>query len=112
MSKQRQVLSRIVDELSDRYPGCGVLVSGSVKRRQERPDSDIDLFVVFEGTGALGLASEPPHDGIKIDLALFPEDTFQSEVRESWYNFWMFSQAEIAISEKGVKVKNYRLGEG
>lgn len=106
MSIQRDIVSRMTKKLPIRFPGCGVLVAGSVQRREERPDSDLDLFVVFPGDGQLGLTHETSPEGIKIDLALFPEDAFRRQVESEWFNFWMFSRAEIVHDRTGIAKRN------
>ena len=102
MSTQRNIISRMKKELASRFPGCGILVAGSVQRGEERPDSDLDLFVVFPGDGELGLTHETSPEGTKIDLALFPQDAFRRQVRTEWFNFWMFSRAEIVHDPTGI----------
>lgn len=106
MSVQRNILARLVVQLSNRYPGCGVLVGGSVQRGEERPDSDLDLFVVFPGDGAVHLEHDRSSEGIKVDIALFPEQAFLCEVQSQWYNFWMFSRAEIIHDPTGIAKRN------
>ena len=54
MSIQREILTRLLEELPRRFRDCGILVAGSVQRGTERPDSDIDLFVACDGDGPLG----------------------------------------------------------
>ncbi len=106
MSIQREIIDRMTSELSDRYPRCGILVAGSVQRGEERPDSDLDLFVVFQGDGQLGLTHEESPEGIKIDLALFPEGAFLRQADAEWFNFWMFSRAEIVHDPTGIAKRN------
>lgn len=109
MSVQREIIDRMTPELSDRYPGCGILVAGSVQRGEERPDSDLDLFVVFQGDGKLGMTHEVSPEGIKIDLALFPEAAFLLQADAEWFNFWMFSRAEIVHDPAGIAKRNQNI---
>lgn len=106
MSVQREIMSRMIAELPDRYPGCGILLAGSVQRGEEREDSDLDLFVVFPDNGPVRLQHEESPEGIKIDLALFPEGGFQRAVEEEGYKFWMFSRAEIVYDPTGIAARN------
>ena len=106
MSIQRKTLLRMIDELPQMYPGCGILVAGSVQRGEERADSDLDLFVVYPGDGPVRLEHEESPEGIKIDLAFFPESGFQRQVQEEWYKFWMFSRAEIVHDPTGIAKRN------
>ena len=106
MSVHRDLVARMLPELARRYPGCGVLVAGSVQRGEERPDSDLDLFVVFPGDGAVGLTHERSAEGIKVDVALFPEDALRRDVERQWYKFWMFARAEIVHDPEGIAGRN------
>ncbi len=106
MSVQRDILARMTADLSATYPDCGILVSGSVQRGEERPDSDLDLFVVFAGDGQLGLTHEESTEGIKIDVALFPEEAFRCQVDTEGFNFWMFARAEIVHDPSGIAKRN------
>ena len=109
MSIQREIIARMVQDLPKRFPACGILVAGSVQRGEERPDSDLDLFVVFPGDGAVRLEHEESREGIKVDLAVFPEDGFKREVRQQWFKFWMFSQAELVHDPTGIAKRNQDL---
>ncbi len=109
MSIQREIVTRMIGDLPKRFPGCGILVAGSVQRGEERPDSDLDLFIVFPGDGAVRLEREVSREGIKVDLAVFPETGFQREVRQQWFKFWMFSRAEIVHDPAGIAKRNQQL---
>ena len=112
MSKHRKALSWIVDDLSVKHPGCGILVSGSVQRGEEKPHSDIDLFVVFDGTGEIRLDRETTSDGLFMDIARFPEKAFRDQVAIQWHKFWMFSRAEIVHDPAGIARRNQTLACG
>jgi predicted nucleotidyltransferase len=106
VSIQRDVLARMTTTLARRYPGCGILVAGSVQRGEERPDSDLDLFVVYPGDGTVHLEHETSPEGVKVDVALFPETGFLRQVPEEWHKFWMFSRAEIVYDPTGIARRN------
>lgn len=109
MSLQRDIVTRMIGDLPRRFPACGILLAGSVQRGEERPDSDLDLFVVFPGDGDVRLEHETSREGIKVDLAVFPEDGFRREVKRTWFKFWMFSQAEIVHDPTGIAKRNRQL---
>ncbi len=109
MSKHRKALPQIVHNLSKRHPGCGVLVSGSVQRGEERPDSDFDLFVVYKGRGDLGLDEETRIGGFRMNFAWFPEETLHAQLASDWYEFWMFSRAEIVHDPTGIAKRSQEL---
>jgi predicted nucleotidyltransferase len=102
MSLHRDVIDHMVTDLAKRYPGCGILVGGSVQRGEERPDSDLDLFAVVPGDGQVHLEHERSAEGVKIDLALFPEMALLRDVGTQWYKFWMFAHAEIVHDPNGI----------
>ncbi len=52
MSKQRDILPDVLSFVQEQVPNCPVYLGGSVSRRHERPDSDIDLFVVVADVDA------------------------------------------------------------
>ncbi len=108
MSRQRAALARIVPDLCHRYPGCGILVFGSVARGQERPDSDLDVMVVCEGDAPLKWdpgAAIGERD-INIDLAVFPEATLQRLAETKWFIFWELSQAQVVHDPTGIAERN------
>ncbi|GEM_PF-2784919 len=109
MSIQREIVTRMIGDLPKRFPECGILLAGSVQRGEERPDSDLDLFVVFPGDGAVRLEHEESCEGIKVDLAVLPEDAFQREVKQHWFRFWMFSRAEIVHDPAGIAKRSQDL---
>ena len=55
MTKHREVLQSIIDELVRMDPRCSISVLGSLARGEEREDSDIDIYVF--------LSREPDHFG-------------------------------------------------
>lgn len=108
MSRQRDALNQIMPGLCRKYPGCGILVFGSVGRREERPDSDLDIMVVYEGDGDLtldhGVPIGPPD--VNVDLVIFPENAFRRIIEKKWFGFWEFSQAEIIHDPTGIAERN------
>jgi predicted nucleotidyltransferase len=47
MTTHQKVLAEIVAELIETDADCSIFLRGSVATGEERPDSDIDLFVTF-----------------------------------------------------------------
>lgn len=97
MSKHREALPGIRETLAARFGRCGILVFGSVQRGTERPDSDLDLIVIYEGNGDLRVERDAKFNnvGVRVDIVLFPEAAFHNMAEKEWYLFWEFSQAEI-----------------
>lgn len=56
--KHYEILPLIADAVHRTVPGATVIVYGSVARKEARPDSDIDLLVLTEGSKALTVAEE------------------------------------------------------
>jgi len=48
MSKQREIAERVAQAIAAFDPQCSILLTGSIGRSEERPDSDIDMNVVSE----------------------------------------------------------------
>lgn len=118
MSRQRDELARIVPELCRMYPGCGVLVFGSVGRGDERLDSDLDVMVVYQGDGDLKWdpGARIAEANLKVDLAIFPEAALRKLSQTRWFVLWEFSQAEIVhdptgVAERCQAVVRQRMGE-
>ncbi|MGH7145173.1 MAG: nucleotidyltransferase family protein [Planctomycetota bacterium] len=107
ISKQRAAFVPIKPILCDRYPGCSILLFGSVGRGEERPNSDLDIMVFHAGDGQI--AWEPGASlgapDLNVDLAVFPEDAFNRLVATMWYVFFEFSQAAIVHDPTGLAAK-------
>jgi len=102
MSRQRDILPEVVDELAAAYPRCAMLLGGSVSAGEERPNSDLDLFVVFEGDGAIRLDQESQRNGVALDTCYLPTEGFWAAWTEKPYNFWMFAWADILVDPTGI----------
>ena len=111
MSRHRDALPGIVKTLLARFDRPGIMVFGSVQRGAERPDSDLDLIVIYEGDGELRVERDAPFGdvGIRVDVVLFPEAAFHRLAEKEWYLFWEFSQAEILHDPTGIARRNQDL---
>lgn len=108
MSRHRKALPGIVEALVARFDRCGILVFGSVQRGAERPDSDLDLIVIYDGDGDLRVERDAPFKDVdfRVDVVLFPEAAFRRLAEREWYLFWEFSQAEILHDPSGLARRN------
>lgn len=74
MSKQRAILPEVLSFVRRHVPDCPVYLSGSVALQHERPDSDIDLFIVVPDVAAPdfpGGVVEWQDDRFKLVKAVF-----------------------------------------
>lgn len=108
MSRQKDALDRITPGLCHKYPGCGILLFGSVGRGDDGPDSDLDIIVVFEGEGPLKWDPGAPigDPDLNVDLAVFPEPAFRRLAETRWFVFYEFSQAKIIHDPTGIAERN------
>ena len=108
MSQHREALPGILEALVARFGRCAILVFGSVQRGAERPDSDLDLIVFYEGDGDLRVERDAkfPDVGVRVDVVLFPDAAFHRLAAKEWYLFWEFSQAEILHDPTGIARRN------
>jgi hypothetical protein len=102
MSKHRDILPGLIEDLSFSHPGCAVLLGGSVQRGEERPDSDLDVFCVFDGDGSIHLDQQSFRHGIHLDVAYFPTQGFWREWERKPFLFWMFASADILTDPTGI----------
>ncbi|MFW6154386.1 MAG: hypothetical protein ACOC95_04130 [Planctomycetota bacterium] len=69
----------------------------------------LDLFVVYPGAGRIHLEHTHSAEGVKVDLAVFPETALRRDVRTEGYKFWMLSRAEIVHDPHGLARRNQEL---
>ena len=114
LTKHRQVLAKLVKKLPAQYPGCGILVWGSVMRGCERPDSDLDIFVVVQGDGPIRIRQgwqagkrypENYVDGVCLDMAIMPAETLAELLQHEPYKFWFFARSHVVHDPKGLATK-------
>jgi len=102
-SKQRQILPRVIQDVCDKHPNCGVLLWGSVQDEREREGSDLDLFVVIEKEGGqITLDQARRFDGVPLDIAWMPVNALRRQLNDEPYLFYGFSQARILRDPKGI----------
>ena len=115
MSKQRAILPGIVAELSANAPSCGVLLMGSVRDGDERPESDVDLYVIVAPAKSLSLPDghviheekgmkliERFVEGVKVHFVWWRADAFRRNLDASPHSAYPFAQAEILHDPAGI----------
>jgi predicted nucleotidyltransferase len=114
-TKHRHVLAKLIRELSAQYPSCGTLVWGSVMRGTERPNSDLDVFVVVQGGGAMrtlqGWQDGKRHpenymDGVCLDITIMPAETLADVLQDEPYKCWFFAHSQIVHDPMGLAKKH------
>jgi predicted nucleotidyltransferase len=111
VSKQKDILPRVVEQLSKDNPGCGIILHGSVQRGYERPDSDIDLFVITKEGDSMRFDKEWVVDGVRVQVCYWPIDPLVKEMEKEPYLFYMLSHGRILSDPKGLAGKRQAFGK-
>jgi hypothetical protein len=106
MSKQRELLPRLVREIHAHVPAASVLLTGSVQRGEEQPASDIDLLIIVSdvyrvvpwcGTVAHETATakvvEAEMEGIPVTFNFIGAGLFGEMTAKPW-KYYPFAKAE------------------
>jgi hypothetical protein len=114
MTTHQDVLARIVGELAEQYPDCGILVAGSLMRGTEHARSDIDLFAVFPDIQSVSphswriahatptiKAIENKVDGVPVFCTCIDLSLLESMMREPWRNR-LFARAKVIRDPAGA----------
>ncbi len=102
-SKQRQILPRVLQDVCDAHPDCGILLWGSVQDGREREGSDLDLFVVIEEEDdQITLDQARRFDGVALDIAWMPASALRKQLHDEPYLFYGFSQARVLHDPTGI----------
>ena len=78
----------ILAEICVRYRVCELAVFGSVARGESRPDSDVDLLVLFDSDARIGLVAfarlrQELTDAIGRPVDLVPKDGLKPAIKAS-----------------------------
>lgn len=112
-SAHRQVLQSVVGELRQEYPGCAILLAGSLMRGTEHAGSDIDLFAVFFELGTVappswGIVHSAPTvkvlqravQEIPVCCTAMARSLLETMLQKPWRNR-LFAQAEVLCDPGG-----------
>ena len=114
MSKHQDLLDELTHEIVKADPDCGVVLQGSVADGCERPDSDIDLFVVCSTTNPNlndyiqsdnrgNMKAKGPTEGIVVDIGWEYCEALAGTIQKNGAAGWfMFSQGRIVRDPKGL----------
>ena len=119
MSRQRELLPRLIELVLSIEPECGIVLIGSVSSGYERPESDVDLFVVTRGSERLPIPDskvlheeegmtlvESQVDGLIVHFACWPAYALARSLAATPHVFYPFSQGEILIDPAGLAHKH------
>lgn len=102
MSKQTDVLPFAVERLAAENAGCGIILHGSVQRGYERPDSDIDLFVITAHGDSMRFDLKQVIDGISVQVCYWPSGPLAAEMKKEPYLFYTLSHGRILSDPDGL----------
>ena len=116
MSRHQDIIPNLVSVCSQIHEDCGVVLIGSVARGTERPDSDIDLNIIFPGdvcpAGQHPYIDDDNHwqlvikdtvDGIRVDVAWETERALLGRLRsDDVLNCWPFSNGRVLYDPSNV----------
>jgi predicted nucleotidyltransferase len=111
MSKHQEIVKEIFEEYKDRDDVIGIVNFGSVASGKERPDSDVDVYIVFDGNVKWELFREMRH-GIKVDFEVVGKADFEKYTNEYPYLYY-FEHDKILLDKTGIvkkifdKLKDY-----
>jgi hypothetical protein len=110
LSKQREIMPRVLQRFTAVDPACVFLVLGSVQFGHERPDSDVDLMAIVHdslaprfdlsawriGWEARGVKNvEQTIEGTPVQVFFAPTAAFERWLNETPYFMFPFSRAEV-----------------
>lgn len=114
MSKQREILPKVVQIILAQAPDAAVFLSGSVNFGYERPESDLDICVAVSDLRTVGFpggtvawedegtkAFEATFEGIRLDLVFGARDAiWQRNVEKPWGGYYL-TRVEIVHDPSG-----------
>ena len=110
MSRQREILSEVVHAIQADHLDCSIILIGSVARREERRESDLDLnvFLPHDKEGSSWVAPENRWQlqvrtvirDIRIDVAWETFDFLEAHLKGDG-PFWILSTGEVLHDPSG-----------
>jgi predicted nucleotidyltransferase len=115
MSKQREVLPKVLSIILEQVPDAAVYLSGSVPLGNERPDSDLDLYVIvpdLKGANYPGgtIANENEGyrsfsancDDVPLEIRFLTPSFFEGHLRDKpWRGYKVPLKSEILSDPDG-----------
>lgn len=100
VSKHRKIVEEIFEEYKDRDDVIGIVNFGSVAVGKERPDSDVDIYIVFDGDVKWELFRKERY-GIRIDFEIVGRNDFEEYTSRYPYLYY-FTHDKILLDKTGV----------
>jgi len=111
MSKQKEILPKVIELISGSDYHCGIILGGSVSNDREHQDSDIDLQIIVQ-TGTRiddyvcikdGYIIQKELDGVLLDLCYWPVSVLEEGIESSnACKFYLLTQGKIIYDPKGI----------
>ena len=120
MSKQRDILPKILSLVLQQAPDAAVFLSGSVSFGHERPESDLDIMVVVPNLDSAcfpggkvtsqtqyAKVTDTTFEGVRLDLVFLTPSFLEEElVHRPWRGYY-FVQLEIVHDPEGM-IQSYQ----
>jgi len=115
MTTHSRLLAEIVERLRQSTMDCGVILIGSVQAGQERPGSDLDLCLVFQGSCDLQCFAptvlhqekgmtlfESRIEGVTVHFACWPTEALDRAISEEPFTYYPLARGEIVHDTRGL----------
>lgn len=100
--KHKLILDQLVQEWMKERNILGVLVFGSCARGDHRPDSDIDVMLVYRSHKPTSGIEDLDMEGIKVGKAFFTFDVLKHSVYDVPYLLHFVSDAKLLFDREGT----------
>lgn len=103
MSKHQKIVDEIFNEYKDKDDVIGIVNFGSVAVGKERSDSDVDIYIVFDGDVKWELFREERY-GIRVDFEVVGKKDFEKYTAKYPYLYY-FANDKILLDKTGIVKK-------
>jgi hypothetical protein len=111
MSKQKDIIPMVVERLTTENPGCGIILHGSVQHGYERPDSDIDLFVITQDGESMRFDLDRTFDGVRVQICYWPSRLLADAMRCETFLFYPLSHGCVLTDPLGLAKPHQAAGQ-
>jgi predicted nucleotidyltransferase len=100
MSKHQEIVQEIFEDYKDRDDVIGIINFGSVAIGKERPDSDVDIHIIFKEDVKWELFREE-RQGVRIDFEVVGKRDFEKYTAKYPYLYY-FGNDKILLDKTGI----------